>query len=123
MDCGDCIRCNIRKNTVTDQLSVQCEFNSITAARIISIPSPERTVSCSEKTSIPIKAATIGSIVARIPALLASTVRRPIVYARNGITAVTIAVKTHNNSRAAGFGAAEIFVLVHPEFTFIEDTQ
>ena len=61
-----------------------------------SIPIPERSVSGSENTSIPTSVATMGSIVASIPALLASTLRSPSVYERNGITAVTTAVKIQN---------------------------
>ena len=55
------------------------QFKTITAERIRRIPSPERKVRGSEKTRIPTSVATIGSMVAIIPALLASTVRRPIV--------------------------------------------
>ena len=57
------------------------------------------TVSGSEKTAIPISVATIGSMVAMIPALLASTLSSPSVYAKNGITAVIRAVKKQKNIR------------------------
>ena len=52
-------------------------FRRMTAARISSTPRPEERVRGSLKTSTPISVATIGSMVARIPARLASTVRRP----------------------------------------------
>lgn len=55
------------------------QFSRTAAARIRRIPRAERRVSGSEKTSIPTSAATIGSMVARMPARLASTVRRPTV--------------------------------------------
>ena len=64
----------------------------ITADRTKTIPIPEKTVNVSEKHMIPTNVATTGSMVAIIPALLASTLRSPSVYARNGITAVTRAV-------------------------------
>ena len=41
------------------------------------MPVPESSVSASEKQVMPTMVATMGSRVARIPALLASTVRRP----------------------------------------------
>lgn len=69
----------------------------ITAARIKAIPRPENNVNVSEKHMIPIIVATTGSIVAIIPALLASTLRSPSVYAKNGITAVTRAVSMQKN--------------------------
>ena len=47
---------------------------------------------------MPMTVATMGSRVARIPALLASTVRSPSVYEKYGITAVTNAVKTLKNT-------------------------
>ena len=56
-------------------------------------------VNGSEKTVIPINVATTGSIVAIIPALLASTLSRPSVYAKNGITAVIRAVRQQKNIR------------------------
>ena len=52
-------------------------FRRMTAERIRTMPIPETGVSGSEKTRIPTRVATIGSIVARMPARLASTVRRP----------------------------------------------
>ena len=52
-------------------------FNTTTAERTRIIPSAERTVSISEKHRIPIIVATTCSRVAMIPALLASTERRP----------------------------------------------
>ncbi len=63
------------------------------------MPAPDIIVNGSEKTIIPINVATIGSIVAMIPALLASTFSRPGVYARNGITAVIKAVRQQNTIR------------------------
>ena len=65
---------------------------------------PDMSVNGSENTTIPISVATIGSIVAMIPALLASTLSRPSVYARKGITAVITAVrkqKTIRNPKSA----------------------
>ena len=41
------------------------------------MPRPEKTVRGSENTVMPMSVATMGSTVARIPALPASTVRRP----------------------------------------------
>ena len=69
-----------------------------TADRIRTIPAPDNTVNGSEKQIIPITVATNGSMVARMPALPASTVRNPSVYDRNGITAVTTAVSRHSNN-------------------------
>ena len=69
----------------------------ITADRTKTIPIPEKTVNVSEKHMIPTNVATTGSMVAIIPALLASTLRSPSVYARNGITAVTRAVSMQKN--------------------------
>ncbi len=48
-------------------------FNITTAVKIIIIPNPDVIVNGSEKITIPISVATMGSIVAIIPALLAST--------------------------------------------------
>jgi len=45
---------------------------------------------------MPTIVATMGSTVARMPALLASTLRSPSVYKRNGMTAVTRAVRRLN---------------------------
>ena len=52
-------------------------FRITTAARISSTPIPDMSVKGSENTKMPISVATIGSTVARIPALLASTLRKP----------------------------------------------
>ena len=52
-------------------------FKTTTAARTSKIPSADKMVSPSPKHTIPIMVATTGSSVAMIPALLASTVRRP----------------------------------------------
>ena len=71
------------------------------------MPIPDITVNGSENTNIPINVATMGSIVAIIPALLASTLSSPRVYARNGITAVIKAVRQHKNMRAPRSGAPE----------------
>ena len=62
------------------------------ADRMRKIPIPESSVSASEKYVMPTIVATMGSTVARMPALLASTLRRPSVYKRKGITAVKRAV-------------------------------
>ena len=61
---------------------------------------------------VEVKEATIGSIVARMPALLASTVRRPRVYARKGTTAVTNAVRTHKKISMVIFPAAANFEII-----------
>ena len=54
------------------------DFVKITTdARIRRMPAPDIIVSFSANTKIPIRVATIGSIVAMIPALLASTLSRP----------------------------------------------
>ena len=74
-------------------------FRMITADKIRRIPAPDMIVSGSAKTTIPITVATIGSMVAMIPALLASTLSSPNVYARNGITAVIRAVRMQNTNR------------------------
>ena len=74
----------------------------ITDDRIIRIPKHERIVKGSLNMRTPNKVATIGSIVASIPALLASTDESPRVYARKGITAVIKAVKKQNNINPAG---------------------
>ena len=71
-------------------------FKITTADTIKSIPKPDMIVNGSENTTIPINVATMGSIVAIIPALLASTLSSPSVYARNGITAVIKAVRQQN---------------------------
>ena len=63
-----------------------------TAERMRKMPIPESIVNASEKYVMPTIVATMGSTVARMPALLASTLRRPSVYKRNGITAVNSAV-------------------------------
>ena len=73
------------------------------------MPVPENTVKDSEKQTMPMIVATIGSIVAMIPALLASTVCNPRVYDRKGITAVTRAVRKHKNTSPARSDAAENF--------------
>lgn len=70
----------------------------ITADRTRTIPIPEKNVNVSEKQMIPTSVATTGSMVAIIPALLASTLRSPSVYERNGITAVTRAVSMQKNT-------------------------
>ena len=74
-------------------------FRITIADRIKRIPAPDINVKGSEKTIIPINVAIIGSIVAIIPALLASTLSSPIVYAKNGITAVIKAVRQQNAIR------------------------
>ena len=81
----------------------------ITAAKIKIIPIPEKRVNGSENTTIPIKVATIGSIVAIIPALLASTFRSPRVYDKNGITAVINAVRPQNSIKNPKSEASENF--------------
>jgi hypothetical protein len=85
------------------------QFRIITAKRIRRMPVPDITVKDSEKQIIPMIVATTGSIVAMIPALLASTERNPSVYDRKGITAVTRAVWKHRNTSPAGSEAAENF--------------
>jgi hypothetical protein len=85
------------------------KFNITTADKIRRIPNPDITVKGSEKTIIPITVATIGSIVAIIPALLASTLLSPRVYARNGITAVIKAVRQQNKIRNPKSAEAENF--------------
>ena len=52
-------------------------FKTTTAARTRRMPAADKMVSPSPKQTIPIIVATTGSSVAIIPALLASTVRRP----------------------------------------------
>ena len=79
------------------------DFVKITTdARIKRIPAPDIIVSFSANTRIPIRVATIGSIVAMIPALLASTLSRPSVYDRKGITAVIKAVRKQKKIRNPG---------------------
>ena len=89
------------------------DFVKITTdARIRRIPAPDITVSFSANTRIPIRVATIGSIVAIIPALLASTLSRPRVYDKKGITAVIKAVRKQKKIRKPKSGALENFPII-----------
>lgn len=73
------------------------------------MPVPDNTVKDSEKQIMPMIVATTGSIVAMIPALLASTFCNPSVYDRKGITAVTKAVRKQKNTSPVKSDVTENF--------------
>ena len=93
----------------------------ITADRINTIPIPERSVNVSEKHMIPTSVAITGSMVAIIPALLASTLRSPSVYERNGITAVTSAVSMQKNISPLIPSASSNFEIMSAGLQMIHD--
>ena len=93
----------------------------ITADRIDTIPIPERNVNVSEKHMIPTSVAITGSMVAIIPALLASTLRSPSVYERNGITAVTSAVSMQKNISPVIPSASSNFEIMSAGLQMIHD--